>query len=292
MKNELIAKNIVSLKSDLQRVHSVNKKLKLLKDRFKDSECVILTAGPSFKDNNKVDLINLLKDKLVISVKQTVIGLEEYTDFHLVNPFNYVKYNNILDRTIKISLSANSIFYPIPFYDADINLKLIKDHSLHESIAIKQNYEKFRLDKEVKRPLGPGIMHELGIYLPVLLGCKRIYVIGWDLGNKNDSLIERYYEKENIFLKIRRSIILHSLPFFNIFYNRIENLVRLGLFSIGIDVKINLPGVTIDEAKLIANSTNKLYKWLKSKNIDLYVISNRSLLDEIIPRVKITDLIK
>ena len=55
-------------------------------------------------------------------------------------------------------------------------------------------------------------------------------------------------------------------------------------YFLGKDHTLNNPGITVDEAVFISNSTKELYLWLKKKNIDLFIISKNSMIDEIVPR--------
>jgi hypothetical protein len=55
-------------------------------------------------------------------------------------------------------------------------------------------------------------------------------------------------------------------------------------------VLLNIPGVTVNEAVLIAHSSKNLYKWLISKNISLVVISDVSMLSDLFERKDFFDV--
>jgi len=166
-------------------------------------------------------------------------------------------------------------------------LKKYKD-LIEKSLAASLKYEKYLLTRSLNRPFGPGIMHELGIYLPLLLGCKEINIIGWDLGEPNNNEIKRFYEQRNFGKKMQRLVMDISPDFYNKVYVRIINRVNYLRYLLGDkNVVLNTPGITVGEAKFIAKSTKELYLWLKEKSINLNIISNTSMVDKIVPRKKL-----
>ena len=57
----------------------------VLKDAFKGETAYICTSGPTFNQFSTDKLNELLKDELVLSIKQTQHFIDNVTDFHLLN---------------------------------------------------------------------------------------------------------------------------------------------------------------------------------------------------------------
>ena len=75
------------------------------------------------------------------------------------------------------------------------------------------DYSKWNLDKEYERPWGIGIMFEIGLHLPIHLGCKRLLIIGFDMNSKgkyhfyrNDNTDAKLYAREEEFTYAKKSI--------------------------------------------------------------------------------------
>lgn len=277
------------IKKQLKEYKTLKEKVDYLKDKYKDEECYILTAGPSVNDYAAEYIREKLKDKLVISVKQTYNIAPEIVDFHLLNPCNYQPYNYDQHKPIVLMVEVAEINWKIPDAKIDLTFYIDKNNAKKEkSLAITMDYEKYLLTNSLERPFGPGIMHELGIFLPVLLGCKKINIIGWDLGEPDNNEIKRFYESSNLQKKLEKKIMDFSPSFYNRFYVGIINKTNYYRFMLGNKkVILNNPGITDGEAKFIATSTKRLYHWLKNKGIDINIISKSSMVDEIVPRINL-----
>ena len=93
------------LKSDIQKIESIQERLELLKDQYKDDTVYIVTCGPSLQKHDVKELKSKLKDKLVFSIKQAYNVLKEETDFHLLNTYNLSEYEWSDNTIIYWSLS-------------------------------------------------------------------------------------------------------------------------------------------------------------------------------------------
>ena len=262
--------------------------INILKNAYSGEECFILTAGPSLGMIEIDKLREVTRGKLVIAVKQAYNIIPDLVDIHVINPYNYQLYKFINDP-IKIFVDVKGSTLKSPGYNPDLRFEIDnKAAGIREkSLAFTREYERFEIDSSLLRPWGPGIMHELVIYLPTLFGCKSIKILGWDLGNKGNSIIPHYYETKNIF-KISEIIIMKTLPikYYNI-YIRYTNYLRTALFKYNNKIRLNLPGATDNEANFIAASTEKLFKYYLSKNIKFEVISEISMLHDTIPRIRL-----
>ena len=68
-------------------------RVKHLKDKYNGETAYILTSGPSVNDIPEELLNEKLKDKLVISIKQSIDRVPNITDYHLLNFCKLTRYN-------------------------------------------------------------------------------------------------------------------------------------------------------------------------------------------------------
>ena len=163
------------LKSGSDKVLS-QERVSYLKDSYKGETCYILTCGPSLNEVWSKELEEFLRDKLVIAVKQAFDLLPASCDFHLYNSVRLKEYS-YPGPTIRISVWEYS-----NLARSHIHFPLMIDHSWDEAIIRTNRYEDYGyLEKKLERPLGTGIMFEVGLFLPVLLGCRRAVVLGFDM---------------------------------------------------------------------------------------------------------------
>lgn len=276
------------IKKGFKSLHSLNDKVKFLKDKFKGEECYILTAGPSIKDYSSEYIKKKLKNKLVISVKQTYDLVGDIVDFHLLNPFNYRVYDYKKNNPIVVMVNLLTFQRFTPKSNEDLKFLIERKKCKKQfSLAQTKEFEKHLLENNLIRPFGPGIMYEIGIYLAIHLGVKSINVIGWDLGSKNSNEINRFYENKSFLKKTEQKIMNLSPNFYNLIFIRFINMYNVLKYFLGKNHTLNNPGITVDEAVFISNSTKELYNWLLSKGVNLNIISNNSMIDKIVPRKKL-----
>jgi|TARA_R100000030_G_C3239024_1_gene120164 hypothetical protein len=178
----------------IQELEFVEDRLKLLHDTYSDCKAVILAPGPSLNDyeNLKEDLESR-DDLVVLSIKQAYDKVGSVTDFHIVNTYNFDKYNGYdyesLDSIIFYGLSESYAqdqlekiqVKPSPC-DIYVMVKNPPYISYEESIHKSGNFDLFRLLKKHNRTQwGTSILYEQAIPMALLLGCKDITTIGWDL---------------------------------------------------------------------------------------------------------------
>ena len=221
-------------------------------------------------------------------MKQTYNIVPDIVDFHLLNSYNYQPYSYEKNEPIIMMAQLSNSTTKTPGSAEDFKFYINRKEATKEgALSNTLNYEAYLLDENLESPFGPGIIHELGIYLPILLGVKVINIIGWDLGAINTNEIKRFYENDNISKKIEKTIINISPDLYNKIYVRIINKINYYKFLLGSNVVLNNPGITEGEADFIAKSTIELYKWLGSKNIALNIISKNSMVDKIVPRIEL-----
>ena len=187
-------KRTKKLVKQIRELEYVEDRLKLLHDTYSDCKAVILAPGPSLNDyeNLKEDLESR-DDLVVLSVKQAYDKVGSLTDFHIVNTYNFDKYNGYdyesLDSIIFYGLSesfANDqmeklLIKPHP-YDLYVLVKNPPYITYDECIHKSANFDLFNLLKDENRTQwGTSILYEQAIPMALLLGCKDITTIGWDL---------------------------------------------------------------------------------------------------------------
>ena len=226
-------------------------RVQYLKDQYKGETAYILASGPTFKNAIDNGLKDKLKDKLVISIKQTINEITD-PDFHILNFCNLNRYNyphsdTIVGWTVWDNQQPHTILQNFPC-DFILDTFKLNDGSpnIENSIAFNQSQiDLLDINNSLPRPWGPGTMYEIGIPLALYLGCKKIITVGWDLfsscldDNLKDNEIkphEYHYDKENTII-----------PQTNTGPNKKEILK-------------------------VIDCTKALHKWLDSKNVELSIV--------------------
>jgi hypothetical protein len=228
-------------------------KMELLENAYAGETAYVLTCGPSINEFWSDSVRAFLKDKLVMSVKQTYDLAPEVCDFHILNSWNYMPYAYSEPRPIVVGERAPND-PETPGMTSDLMFKVPRPSSFEERLATTWHYDEWLFSRTFDRPWGPGVMYELCFPLLVHLGVKEIVTMGWDLGEKNIQSMPHFFREE---------------PTGSEKSDGIANKPRIRPYEVGD----------------IAKSTKALYYWLRAKGIYLYVISDRSLVDEVVPRV-------
>ncbi len=146
--------------------------------RFKNAYCgetaYILSCGPSIDEIWNKALKRFLRNRLVISIKQTYDLAPEIMDFHLYNEIRMRSYR-YNPNTIRVSCSQFDAAYPSHLHFP------IRRYRYDNAVFATNEYAKWDLDFSYERPWGVGIMFELGLFFPVYLGCSRIVIMGFDM---------------------------------------------------------------------------------------------------------------
>lgn len=159
-----------------------------LNNQYEGETAFILTCGPSMNLIWNEELNNFLKNKLVISIKQTHLLDETLSDFHLLNFRNLENYK-YPESTIIMSngfLATNHSHIQYKINSCPLSKTLVKT----------QDYEKWDMKNSFLRPWGPGIIIETALQLPVYLGCKKIVIMGFDLNKEGQSHFYACKEKD------------------------------------------------------------------------------------------------
>jgi len=206
----------------------------------------------------------------------------------LLNDFNLKRYDYKGRDILKVMVKSPSWFSYTPNYMYDVLFNIVKSTCHSEgSLSVTREYEKWQNLGDRQCAWGPGIMHELGIYLPKYLNCKRAYFIGWDIGSPSTNVIDRFYEDQSLQKIIKNKLINFNINFYNKLYIKCENIIRFFLFLSKFPIMINVPGVTKNEAMLISESTKDLYFFYRSNNIECFCVSDESMMSSYFERYKI-----
>ena len=232
------------LKEQIWNYEEMDDRVKVLKDAFKGETAYICTSGPTFSQFSENALHNRLKDKLVLSIKQTQKFINEITDFHFLNFCNLTQYdyknpNTIVGWSIWDNSQPQAI---VDNFNVDFILDTYKLNdgapNITNTMAHNNYWEGLDINNGFSRAWGPGTMYELAIPLALYMGCDKIVTIGWDLfkntlkaGEKTD---DWFYDK--------------------IDYGNTKTLAG------------------INEHKMVAETTKGLYEWLNKQGVELIVV--------------------
>ena len=198
---------------DLDELHNLKK----------GQDCYILACGSSLNKYDNEETRELLKTKLVFSVKQAYDRFKEETDFHFWNcsniPIDYmnIPYRYVDHRPEVVVASSNYLrgqrWSVDQEYDVFFRIPLIEEMGgREETLAQKRNFDDFLIEKSWdKRQTGPGIMLETVFYVAIHVGVKSITTIGWDLDKYKNHFYEGQEEVDNIACEIPWDMKLNAV---------------------------------------------------------------------------------
>jgi hypothetical protein len=232
---------------------NIKDRLDYLKGKYDGETAYICATGPSFSYYEEDFLKSFLKDKLVMSIKQTYNTIGSVSDFHFINFCNLNNYIDLNEDVItcwsvweqnQIPVILNSF----PKCDLLFDVYKLGDETanIDNTVALTNEFDLLSFDNGVSRPWGPGTMYELSIPLAVWLGCKEIITIGWDMyGDRVDEL--KQMKDEN------------------------KGLIHNYFESHHVDFEETLAKVNAKEILGVIDSTEKLKVWLDSHDVDIKV---------------------
>ena len=247
------------LKKNIQKCDSIEERLEELKDKYVGETAYVTTCGPSLKELDSDTLKSKLKDKLVMSVKQSydIVG-SEVCDFHILNTYNLkttqYDYGDINNTIITWGLAksyANEQLTkivkqnrPLDLYIPVINPPFINDS---QTINGSLNFDDMKLIGErCEVTWGKGVFYELVIPILYHIGVRDIVTLGFDLS------VSRKYE--------------------HFYDNKMDCLPQNG------------------EMEQIINASPHFYDWCVKNDITIKIISEINELDKRFERIKLGDL--
>ena len=255
------------LKNTISQYEDISERLNKLKDSYKGETCYIVSAGPSLKNYQVDELKNKLKDELVITIKQSYNLLKDISDFHILNFTNFQPYDWSNDTIVVWEVFEQ--YHPNMIlengFGCDLMLPVVGNHEsdivkrINESQAGMESFDDWTLDKTINRMYGPGIMFEVVIHLALYLGVKEIRTIGWDIGDvskfKQNDLYEDVWQD-------------HA-------YEGSDN------------IQYAKTPMNYHEVNTVVKSVKYLSEWLKTKGVDLKIISDRNPAHESVERIEL-----
>lgn len=170
--------NTTALAARIRSCNLPEEQLAFLSGKYSGETAYVLSCGPSLTDVWSTALDEFLRDKLVIAVKQAYTLAADAVDFHLYNRCRYQEYDYQDASTVRVAVELGEFEH-----QGDIRLPFsapAEPKWLH-SVLFSRAFDRWSLANSVARNWGPGLMLELGIFLPVYLGCRRIVFFGWDM---------------------------------------------------------------------------------------------------------------
>ena len=140
-----------NLKNQIQNLNTIEERLNLLENKYKGETAYLVTCGPSLANHDDNILMDKLRDKLVLSVKQAHDVVGDISDFHLLNTYNLKEYHYLVENTIVIWSVSKSYAYnqlqriqnkPLDIYFPVINPPYITEQ---DTIAGKLNFDDMKL---------------------------------------------------------------------------------------------------------------------------------------------------
>jgi len=183
-------------KSTLLEYDSIEERLSYLRDKYVGKTAVIVAPGPSLNDHDLERMREIFKtreDLVILPVKQAYDVCLDTSDFHILNTYNFDKYNGYnyvnLDLIIFYGISksymndqlAKLMIKPHP---CDIWVPIVNPPyiSYEQCMHFSGDWDKmFMLQNEPQSWWGTSILFEQAIPMALLVGCKKIVTIGWDL---------------------------------------------------------------------------------------------------------------
>ncbi len=249
------------------KINSKNKELlSSMSDLYKGDVGIVLGCSPYVGLHDQSLLREVCSKNKVISIKQSYHMLPDLVDIHIYNCCNIQKYNYLQNKPISLEVSSASL----SLHNFHLFFK-IRERDKRKSVSWisrdKKNFdeiEKWSISNSKDpfvRPYGPGIMTEIVFYMCEYLGLSKIVLIGCD--NQSMGGVTHFY---------RNSKNLPSLPIIN-------------------DPHAGSPLIKFEEEKSIfLESMTYWQKWLESKGVEIYNLSEFNNYPSSIKKVKINEL--
>ena len=169
-------KRLILPLAQISSYFAVRRTLSLLRSKPADN-IFLVTCGPSLALlANDPQLKQILKDNFVICMKQAYNTFIEQTDIHVVNDIRYEKYNYEQNRPIILSVGKKT-----EDMESDAHFP-IAEFDYSSAVFVTNDYDGASLNRMgFVRPWGIGVMYELGLFLPEILQCKKLVIIGFDM---------------------------------------------------------------------------------------------------------------
>jgi len=249
------------LKREIRRLKTYDDKITSLKDAYVNERLFILASGPSLGHIDKDKLRDKLKDSLTFSVKQAYLEYQKETDFHFINDCNLPMINGYAGYRYGVKsgpIVIASSGYPEP----------------HARTRFAQS-QQWDIFCRVLDPL---------VYPKSNLGrlCEN--------NNFDDGLFDKRVERP-----CGPSITLETVIYMALHVG-VKDIYAIGWDSGAkagehfYDSKTHLTSNRNFEYEMVQKGSGPLYNWLKTKDVNLHLVSEISALSDEIPRIKLKDI--
>jgi hypothetical protein len=188
----------IELRKAIRAATSTREQLNLVRRAYAGEDAYIISCGPSTAEAWSPIIESFLSDKLVIAIKQAFDLAPDIYDFHIINNVHEKSYKQT-NSTVRISTTSTANL-------CDLHLPTPRSNTYNRCLAVTRDYDRWTLDQSHNRPWGVGVMHEVGIFLPVHLGCRSLTVLGWDLCGSH------FYEAKKSTPSYETLLIVESAP--------------------------------------------------------------------------------
>jgi len=276
------------------RGKTLEQKMESMRDFYKDEHALLFSCGPSFDQKNVSEIEPLLKNHLVVSVKQTYTALKPWADFHLINWVNQQKYHYD-NKTIlvgeQLSCASRDRLYgkkPDLLFTFD-PASAEKAHDRDQWLIVRKNFDDFLISRNLYRPMGPGIMIELAFYLLLHLGVKTVTCVGWDVSKQDaNASMPHFYDESKIVSSSNGMLKQMVRPALKLVGFNLKKLKREYLFRTGNRIRVNR--VLPNENESVWEGSFDLYEYFKTQGLEFRIASTVSWLDQRIPRVNLKSI--
>lgn len=249
-----------------------------LAGRATGRDIFILSCGPSLSEYSPEGLNDLLRGHCVFAVKQAFPLVPDLTDIQILNTWNSQKYDYAIKRPFVVRETAAGD--PPVFGESDLDLTVSKPSNLSEQLARKQNFDDFTFARTLQRPWGPGVLYEIGFYLAMHMGCRRIITLGWDVGVKNSAVMPHFYDRPD---SARTRVLAEAA--------RMQTATERNRYLHDNGVLYNKPRIVPDEVDGCIRASEGWRVYLESRGTEIIVVSQNSLVSDKIRRDRLENLV-
>lgn len=248
-----------NMRYEISKKKSFLDKMDIIKQYCSGKDFLVIGCGPSVKEYTKEAIQNFSKDKNVLCIKQSYLEFSDICNFHFFNDYNISPYKH--EEDVFTCSSSRMIYEDAKkrvwkdYRDTDIHF-IINELDFHNTLAANNNFQDWEIEKTgINRVWGPGIILECVFPFLVYMRPKKIYTLGWDYGPREitgGTHLEHFYSSDK-----RKHFV-------------------------------NPAGVCEkDENVRLVENSKYLNRYLRSKQIELIVLSKKSYVHKEIKRLKI-----
>lgn len=274
--NEIPVKDRKKIYRQKSKGKSLPLKTIMLKDMYKDLECVCFLPGTSLCEFDLQTLENFCQEKPVFTVKTATQKFSNITDVCITNHYATFDFPEnppylVLSRQetplgyknwINTDL-VESGTHRISFLNKPDTLWGSDTSARHSRSVINANRweENSFMNSPINRIIGPGIMNDMVVPLLVHFGVKKVSILGWDGAKiQEDGSIRHFYDIETQFKPT---------------LNYVSNKFNLS----------NLKSDTVEcEQQIAKRGEEKVHNYLLSKGVELEILTKNSAITSKIKR--------